>query len=516
MKLIIKQRKCEMKQIDIEISNVKNIKALKESFPLEKGLYALVGENGCGKSTLMLAMSLIVKTSSAHMLRPYDISADSKIEIHIDESKDVWFYKNGKLTTGKFRTIRSHGAVKSHSALYTSTHMEGFYEGSIFYGCRFNDFNIIDQFMNSETMDASLADADVFVKETLGYILHNDRSYYPDLMKIKTRPIAQENGFSGIPYFNKINGNIISQYRMSSGESMLISLIDFINNLVIKHPRNNEDILFLIDEVELALHPAAIDRLIIVLNDLIGKSQANLIIYFSTHSAELIHRISPRNIFYIENNAGIVDSINPCYPNYAVRSLYIPNGFDFILLVEDELAKSLVEKVIRENNLSKSKLCCVLPAGGWAQMLKLHKDMVSYNTLGVGKHIVSIFDGDAKEEVAKHQEYKHLPKSFLPIPSIEKYLRKKCIIEKDKTFIKEINDKYFSVRSLNDIINDYNNDRRTKAGFDNDGKNFYKVITSNLEKSGISEAQFVNYLCEDICSYENISNFVQSLTQLLA
>lgn len=504
-----------MRQIDLEIQNIKNIKSMKESFPLEKGLYALVGENGCGKSTLMLAMSLIVKTSSAHMLKPYDISPDSKIKIHIDDSEDLWFYKKGKLTTGKFGRARARGDVKPHVALIASTHMEGFYEGSIFYGCRFNDFNIIDQFMSSKKMDTCLVDADVFVKETLGYILHNDKSHYPNLKKIMTRAMAKENGFNGIPYFNEINGSIISQYRMSSGESMLISLIDFINNLVIKNSRKNRDILFLIDEVELALHPAAIDRLIIVLNDLIRNSASNLIIYFSTHSSELIHRISPRNIYYIENNDGKVTAINPCYPNYAVRNLYVPNGFDFLLLVEDELAKCLVEKVIRENGLSKSKLCCVLPSGGWAQMLKLHSDMIAYNTLGVGKRVVSIFDGDARNAVAKHPEYNALPKSFLPIPSIEKYLKKKCITDKDIVFIKQINDKYFGVRSLNDIINDYNNDPRTREGFDCDGKNFYKVVISNLQKAGISEQQFISYLCEDISSYEDISAFVESLENLL-
>lgn len=35
-------------------------------------------------------------------------------------------------------------------------------------------------------------------------------------------------------------------------------------------------------------------------------------------------------------------------------------------------------------------------------MLKLHHDMITYNTLGVGKRIVSIFDGDAQSAVAKH------------------------------------------------------------------------------------------------------------------
>ena len=505
-----------MSQIDIEITKVKNIECLQASFPLEKGMYALVGENGCGKSTLMLALSLIVKTSSSHMLKSYDISPLSKITISIENSEDIWYYKKEKLTTGKFGPTHRNTAGKPHNALIASTHMDGFYEGSIFYGCRFDDYNNIDQFMSDPNMRSYLVDADDFVKESLGYILHNNKNYYQNLKKIRTRPLAKAKGFNGIPYFNEINGNIISQYRMSSGESMLISLVDFINNLVIKNVRGQHDILFLIDEVELALHPAAIDRLVLFLNDLTTKSQSNLIIYFSTHSSELIQRISPRNIFYIENNNGYVEITNPCYPNYAVRNLYVPNGFDFLLLVEDELARCLVLKVIRENDLSKSKLCCVLPSGGWAQMLKLHHDMITYNTLGVGKHVISIFDGDAKDEVAKHTEYRALPKSFLPVPSIEKYLRKKCIIEKDQSFIKEINDKYFGVRSLKDIINDYCNDPRTIAGKDNDGKAFYKVIISNLERSGLEEKDFVNYLCDDICKFEDMSSFTSSMRALLS
>ena len=503
-----------MDYIDIEINNVKNIRQMKASLPLSRGLYAFAGENGCGKSTIMLALSLIVKTSSSHMLKAYDISTDSNIKLQIGEKGDLWYYKNQKLTTGKFSTRRMINGQR-HSSLVASTHMDGFYEGSIFYGCRFDDYTVIDQFMNDPNMNSVLVNADDFVKETLGLILHNDKAYYPNLQKIQSRSIAIEKGFKGIPYFNQINGNIISQFRMSSGESMLISLIDFINNLVIKNPRKSHDILFLIDEVELALHPAAIDRLVLFLQNLLSESTANLIIYFSTHSSELIHRISPKNIFYIENNSGTVEITNPCYPNYAVRNLYIPNGFDFLLLVEDELAKCLVEKVIREHNLSKSKLCCVLPSGGWSQMLKLHHDMVTYNTLGVGKHIVSIFDGDAQAEVSKHQEYNALPKTFLPIPSIEKYLRKKCILDRDQIFIKQINDKYFGIRSLKDIISDYNNDPRTKKGLDNDGKAFYKVVISNLEKAGISERSFITYLCDDICGYEDISKFVESIKKLL-
>ncbi len=203
---------------------------------------------------------------------------------------------------------------------------------------------------------------------------------------------------------------------------MLISLIDFINNLVRKG--NYKKLFFLIDEVELALHPAAIDRLQLFLDKLIKKSKTELVIYFSTHSSELIQRIPAKNIYLLENDEDVLSVLNPCYPNYAVRNLYVPNGFDFLLLVEDELTKAIVDRVINENNLSTSKLCCVLPAGGCTQMLKLHYDMVTYNTLGVGKHIISIFDGDVKDDICKKDEYKSLPKCFLPIPSVEKYLKK--------------------------------------------------------------------------------------------
>lgn len=69
---------------------------------------------------------------------------------------------------------------------------------------------------------------------------------------------------------------------MSSGESMLISLIDFINNLVIKSKsKNKKKLLFLIDEVELALHPSAIDRLVLFLQNLVASNDKELIIYFS-------------------------------------------------------------------------------------------------------------------------------------------------------------------------------------------------------------------------------------------
>ena len=504
-------------ELEVKIKNIRNIKNAELELPLEKGLYCIVGENGCGKSTLMLIMSLMVKTSSAHMLTKEDIATDSTIDITTEKGTDHWYYKNGKMTTGVFTYVKRGGSTKhSHSALCIKTHYPGFYEGSIFYGSRFNDYDCIDSFISDARFEKNIVPADQFVSETLGYILHNDKNYYNSLYTVKNKKTSEEFNFKGRPYFLKCGSSYISQFKMSSGECMLISLINFINTIIINYPRGGSKAILLIDEVELALHPSAIDRLVLFLEGLLKKSKQELIICFSTHSAELIHRISAKRIYLLENNNGVLTTENPCYPNYAIRNLYIPNGFDFVLLVEDELAKALVEKVLLENNLKRSKLCCVLPAGGCHQMLKLHHDMVTYNTLGVGKHIISIYDGDVKDGISSKSEYCNLQKCFLPIPSIEKYLQEKLLVNPDRTFIKLIGDKYFNQRSLNDIIKDYEHDDRTKKNNKTNGKVFYDILISNLESNGMQERDFIKYLCDDIYAYEKPTSFVRSLTKLLS
>ena len=131
----------------------------------------------------------------------------------------------------------------------------------------------------------------------------------------------------------------------------------------------------------------------------------------------------------IDNSDGVVNSLNPCYPNYAIRNLYVPNGYDFIILVEDELAKAVVERLIRSNNICQSKLWHVVPSGDWAQTLKLQKDIQESGLLGVGKRVLSILDGDIQSKGdVKAKEYNISLFLYLPIQSVEKYLYNKLII----------------------------------------------------------------------------------------
>lgn len=493
-----------MSELTLRVKNFKNICSCEIELPLDRGLYAIVGENGCGKSTIMQAMSLLVKPSSWKSFKSFDFSSDSTIDIEIDGTTDNWV-----VSGDEWNTLASPGA-----RLRAQNYYHGFYEGSIFYGSRFYDYNLVDAFLHKPNFTSLIREADDFVVQTLSYILHGDKNHYKSLYKIKTKKTAVDNGFSGIPYFLKCGDRYISQYNMSSGESMLISLIDFINNLTERNRYvSKKPLLFLIDEAELALHPAAIDRLIVLFNNLIGR--VNMVVFFSTHSSEIINRIKPENIFMIENKNGIINSTNPCYPNYAIRNLYVPNGYDFIILVEDELAKAVVERLIRANNMCTSRLWYVVPSGDWAQTMRLQNDIQRSKLLGVGKRVISILDGDIQKDAdIKAREYGISLYTYLPIKSVEKYLHKKLITDNDAEFIKLIGDKYFTQRSLPDLIADYQTNYDVSK--DKSGKKLYKMLGSNLDKVGISKERFIQYLCEDICVYENFTTFITTLSRLLS
>ena len=129
-----------------------------------------------------------------------------------------------------------------------------------------------------------------------------------------------------------MNGHLLSQYRMSSGECLLVSLLHFIYNALIRKSLPvNQPILMLIDEIELALHPVAVSRLIDLLNSII-KEHNNLTVVLTSHSPEVIRKISPNNLYMMEvddNNS--VQFYSPCYPSYAIRDVYMHSGFDYFL-----------------------------------------------------------------------------------------------------------------------------------------------------------------------------------------
>ena len=284
-----------------------------------------------------------------------------------------------------------------------------------------------------------------------------------------------------------------------------------INSLLINnHRKHDEGIrLILIDEIELALHPSAIMRLLRLLQGL--TEEYNLCIYFSSHSVELIRQIAPQNMFYLEKEKDGIQVINPCSSAYATCDIYQHSGYDVLILVEDELTKRLVQRVIIQERLFESTLIHVLPVGGWENVLKMHYNVVVSRIAGPGVKICSILDGDTEQDFNKQFSnnviYKNLAIGFLPIMSLEKYLHEYLYNNKDIAFFKEINDRFFQIKPLKEII------RRMQNPASN--KKFYYSLLSTLNEQGIDSSIFEEQVCEIICNRVDLNPIKKFLNSVL-
>lgn len=488
-----------MDTLKVRIERIKNIDLGEFEIPLEKGVYSLVGTNGCGKSTILLAIAQLVSKHYLGTLKKEDYQNDSKVVFEFQNQVDTWTVdsQNGWWTSNIFpRTLK----------------LNGLYEGSLFYGTRFNDSRKIDELLVQGRLKSSdIVPADEYLLKKLSFILHGDYEHYKSLKRVKNKFVTERIGVSNTPYFNEVKGHLISQYRMSSGECLLISLLHFIyNSIVRKSLPVNKKILVLIDEIELALHPIAVSRLIDLLNELLVDHN-NLTVLLTSHSPEVIRKIKPSNLFKVINNSGNVYAESNCYPSYLIRDVYSHNGFDFLLLVEDTLTKTVVEKILLKNNLKSGKLVHVVPVGGWKNVLDLHKELLKWNVLGTGTQVTSILDGDIEQNVT--EEFKDIRKLFLPIKSIEKFLYKVIIESPDNRIIRLLNDKYFTLKSIDSLVKEYRlNYPETPS---NPDKKLYFKLKKDFEERQISEEYFINNLCDDLLVNVDFTRFTQNMKRIL-
>ena len=321
-----------------------------------------------------------------------------------------------------------------------------------------------------------------------------DKALMSPLFDLTTEEFEDESASYYVLRNDRDQQNIRELYRI------LKSVLHFIYNSLIRRSLPVEEpILMLIDEIELALHPVAVSRFLDLLKEIVIE-HPTLTVILTSHSPEAIRKISHNNMFMMEHdeaNEGIIVT-NPCYPSYAIRDVYVHDGYDYVILVEDLLAKYVVEDVIRRLNLNESRLINILPVGGWENVLKLQYQLYVSNAFGVGTQIFSILDGDAERNIPK--EYSAYTHSYLPISSVEKYLHKIIVKKTNQKIKKRINDSFFSVQSLDNLLADYYSKDADK---DNNGKKLYKRLVRNLSARGVSEQAFVKELCNIIVQYEN-------------
>ena len=454
--------------LQMDITNIKGIPSLNFQFPLDNGLYAITGENGAGKSTLISCASTVFYQMP--MIEYFGKPQNASILFSLEGASRGWAC-NAKLWTKKSSKIKMP--------------ISGFYEGSIIFGNRFKDKSLSALRSLDNVKEDDLTYASEFVKNNLGLILHDDKDYYSELY-ILNRDKAIELELSGISYFYKTsNGEYISQARMSTGETLLTSILHSLKRIYDKRhsKKDNRPCIVFLDEIELALHSAALRRLVLFLKEI--STELNLAIFFSTHSIELLREIKAQNIYYLQKN--IDDSIsitNPCYPAYATRNLYSDDGYgnDIVVLVEDDLAKIIVERILVEKSLISNIRIKVLPTGGWTNTITMAYDITSSNLLLKGTKLAVILDRDIKPLVPDflktHKQYTGLKFDYLPINSLEKYLRDNLYVKFNNDLYNMLNTYVFQKRPLDVILKNYKRDNNDID--DDNGKTLYGVLLNEL------------------------------------
>lgn len=471
--------------LQIKIHKIKCIDDFAIELPIDKGLYAITGQNGSGKSTIAACASSVF--FNFPMKQYFGKTEDgASITFKLNSSERVWKQENGnweKYSMGPTMNIK------------------GFFEGSLIFGNRFKDM-AYEKISSIESIkQEKLIAANDFIRNNLGLILQGDAEYYERLWMVS----SHYDKFKGTIFFYEKNGKRVSQFHMSTGENLLVSIL---NSLYIRNKdRANltKPCILFLDEIELALHPSSLKRLIQFLEDMSYKY--NYAIYFSTHSIELVGCIKPSNIFYIERHAdNTIEAINPCYPAYATRILYDHSGYDKVILVEDDLAKLIIDRILRENHLLNSKLVHVLPCGGYTNVIDLAHDVVRFNLLGRKASVSIVLDGDVREEannyLIKKDIKNNIALNYLPIESLEKFLKSNLYDNVNHKLFRDLNDYIFHNKSLDDIIADY---KLTCKHDDADGKKLYSCIEKELLSLRESRSTLVEFVVKYLFETQSAS-----------
>lgn len=470
-------------ELIMRVSNVKSIKDITFNFPLEKGLYAITGENASGKSTLVACASCVFfrMPMNEYFGKPSGIAS---IEFSLGEATRKWEYCDGKWQGSTSQKRMS---------------LSGFYEGSVIFGNRFKDTNLNALRSLDNIRVEDVVEADDFVRSNLGFILHDDPEYYKKLYSIKEH-IKRNLRLIGHPYFYQADdGRFISQARMSTGENLLITILHSLNLRRYNRMKFDDGRPFIVflDEIELALHASSLRRLLLFLKQI--SDELNAAIFFSTHSLELIRDIKAQNIYYLDRQLdGSIMITNPCYPAYATRNLYSDDGYgnDAVIFVEDDLAKCIIERVLMEKDLLKNIRIKILPTGGWTNTLVMAHDVISSELLLRGTRVIVVLDKDIEFQVPdfmkKHKQCKYIEPDYLPINSLEKYLKHNLVEKVDPNLFRKLDNYVFQGRPLKSILTKYSTENEIEA--DSDGKTLYGIIINELRSIKKDRDEFVEII----------------------
>lgn len=364
----------------IQIENLRNISKLNFDLP-DRGIWLLTAGNGAGKTSLLACLRRIGHSNAFPIHFPSSIESTNldnyskaRIVYGIDDDEVEYAYRGERWAPRPRRNSSLLDQFGYPSVIYVGATADRITP-------RPEDFSS----KRIKNAPATLIAAANQIFET---------TKFDDL-----RIVNLKKGGGNRAFVLRVGQNPAqyhSEKQFSLGELCVLKLIAQLEDC----PHQS---LVLIDELEIALHPRAQVQLYEFLRRMAGKKQLTVI--FSTHSVTLLKTVPRSQIIYLErSNKGVVTPIVACFPTYALGNITLgeERAPDVILYVEDEVARSIIEPLVKltvqkkyQNN-SLFPVVKTVPIGGFESVINFLSQHTS--VLPGGTKAQALLDNDVKSE----------------------------------------------------------------------------------------------------------------------
>ena len=217
------------------------------------------------------------------------------------------------------------------------------------------------------------------VKNIVGYILGKEYQEFKYISHAKYRlPIVSS---ANIKY---------SGFNMGAGENALFELFSTLHSIP-------EGGLVVIDEIELGLHAEAQKKLVNKLKETCKERRIQVIC--TTHSKHIFEQLPYDARAFIENINNKTIITKRISSEFAFSKLSAENNAELCLLVEDEVAKTLLSIILPSNIRSRVSIEVIGSSGALSRQLAANYQREQKSAVAI------IFDGDQKNKEKENIEH---------------------------------------------------------------------------------------------------------------
>ena len=313
--------------VQVTITNLKSIKNLEFDVP-QKGAFVITGANGCGKTSLLTVLHRMGAANAFQLGLP-----GGQALTGIDGITDatITYKVNNKEVAYRYNQIRWSATPRSNSKLVRDAFSEVLF-------LKANSSRV--EPTQEELRGLKKTPADDPLRQFMNRVFDTDK--FDKLYKINLRGRGLVAHLIDKTSPGERKKTWYSEKAFSLGELCVMRLGQKL--LAMKNGG-----LYIVDEFEMALHPAAQIRLFKQIEQLANAAPCTVLV--STHSSSLIKSVSRKNIIYLENDDGEVGIHRNVYPTYALQHLALDeeNSPDKLVFVEDVSAKQCVDELWKQH-----------------------------------------------------------------------------------------------------------------------------------------------------------------------